>query len=741
MSHLAPLIQDLAIILITAAITSLLFKKLKQPLILGYMVAGLLVGPHIHLFPTVTETQSITVWAEMGMIFMLFALGIEFSFRKLTHLGPTVLISGVFELSAMCLMGFLVGQLLGWNGLQSFYLGAMFSISSTTIIYKAFDEYRLKGKRFAQLVFGILIVEDLMAVLLIVLLTTIGLSRQFHGSELMWTAGKLVFYLALWLIVGLFAIPIILRSVKKHLSDETMLIVAVALCLVMVVAANQVGFSSALGAFIMGSILGETEEKEKIEKIFQPVRDLFSAIFFVSVGMLINPDALVEHAGTILLFTLIIIAGKIYYNVIGGLIAGQSIQTAIPTGISLAQIGEFSFIIANLGMTLKVTDESLYSIIVAVSAVTAFTTPYLVKSRDRLSKSIEKMIPVRVQTFLGRYLQFSYIVRAHPEWQLLIRTYAIKIVSNSVLIVAIFLLCARFLYPTLQTRFESISLAQISTLLTALILASPFLWGMIFSHSHDPTVRALIWNQLTDRSRRMMFLLRVALAQVLLAVLLAQYVSVQLVALSAFLIFTGIAISLFKFLGPIYGWLEKRLLKQIDEKAPQNPPPPAALAPWDAHLSEYEIHPQAECVGKTLASLKLRENFGIIIAMIQRGDRHIPAPGRDELLMPYDRVSVIGTDDQLAEFENFLTTFYEPIVSDELSTGSFILEQYTVSETSPFLGRTIRDSGIREKTAGLVVGIERAGRRILNPDSHFLIERGDLLWIVGNGQKLRMLSK
>ena len=740
MNHLAPLIHDLATILITAAVTSLVFKTLKQPVILGYMVAGLLVGPHTKIFPTVTEIQSINVWAEMGMIFMLFALGIEFSFRKLAQLGPTVLIAGVFELSAMCLMGFIVGQLLGWNGLQSFFLGAMFSISSTSIIYKAFDEFRLKQKKFAQMVFGILVVEDLMAVLLIVLLTTIGLSRQFQGSELAWTTGKLVFYLALWLIVGLFAIPIILRSVKKHLSDETMLIVAVALCLIMVVAANQVGFSSALGAFIMGSILGETEEKEKIEKIFQPVRDLFSAIFFVSVGMLINPDALVEHAGIILLFTVVIITGKIYYNVIGGLIAGQNIQTAIPTGISLAQIGEFSFIIAGLGMTLKVTDESLYSIIVAVSAVTAFTTPYLVRSREKLSQQIEKMIPLRVQTFLGKYLQFSYIVRARPEWQLLIRTYALKIVSNAVLIVAIFLLCSRLLYPMMLQHFDTINMAQISTFLTALILASPFLWGMIFSHSHDKRVRTVILGQLSDRSRRVLFLIRLALAQLLLAILLAQYVSIQLVALSAFLIFTGIAISLFKFLGPIYIWLEKRLLKQIDEKPSQSPPPPA-LAPWDAHLSEYEIHPQAECVGKTLSSLKLRENFGIIIAMIQRGDRHIPAPGRDEILMPYDRVSVIGTDDQLAEFENFLTTFYEPVVPGETASGNFILDQYLVMENSPFLGRTIRDSGIRERTSGLVVGIERAGRRILNPDSHLSIETGDLLWIVGDGLKLRALSK
>ena len=739
MNHLAPLIQDLAIILVTAAITSLLFKKLKQPVILGYMVAGLLVGPHTHLFPTVTEMESIQVWAEMGLIFMLFALGIEFSFRKLARLGSTVLIAGIFQLVAMCLMGFLIGELLGWNDLESFFLGAMFSISSTTIIYKAFDEFKLKGKKFAQLVFGILIVEDLMAILLIVLLTTIGLSRQFHGAELMWTTGKLIFYLALWLIVGLFMVPWALRAMRKHLSDESLLILAMSMCLLMVVAANHVGFSSALGAFIMGSILAETDEKEKIERIFQPVKDLFSAIFFVSVGMMINPEALQNHFWLILLFTVVVIIGKIYYAVIGGLLAGQNIQTAIPAGISLAQIGEFSFIIAGLGMSLKVTDESLYSIIVAVSAITTFTTPYLIRSRETLSTGIEKMIPVRVQSFLGRYLQFSYIVRARPEWQALIRSYSLKILSNAVLVMAIFLIASRFLYPIVELQPETGEWAHLLTLVIALLLASPFIWGMVFSHSQDKAIRALIWDW-SERTRRMFFLARLGLAQLLLAVLLSQYVSAKVVAATAFLIFTGISISIFRFLGPIYTWLEKRFLRQIDDRTPQSTPPPA-LAPWDAHLSEYEIHPEAECVGKNLANLRLRENFGVIIAMIQRGDRHIPAPNRDEMLMPYDRVSVIGTDDQLAEFENFLTTFYVPVVADPINPTSFVLDQYLVTENSSCIHKTIRDSGIREKTLGLVVGVERAGRRILNPDSHMQIQNGDLLWIVGDGQKLRALHR
>jgi len=558
--------------------------------------------------------------------------------------------------------------------------------------------------------------------------------------ELAMTTVKLVFYLVLWLLVGLFVVPWSLKTMRRQLSEETVLILAVALCLLMVVVANQVGFSSALGAFIMGSILGETEEKEKIEKIFRPVKDLFSAVFFVSVGMLINPASLSEHMGLILLFTGIVIVGKIYYVTLGGLLSGQNIQTAVPAGITMAQIGEFSFIIAGLGMTLKVTDDSLYSIIVAVSAITTFTTPYLIRSREGLSRQVEKMIPIRVQDFLSRYLQFSYLVRARPEWQILIRTYVLKLISNSVLIVAIFLTCSRLLFLQLDAKFGDPHLAQALTLLIALLLSSPFIWGLVFSHAHDKQIRTMILHQLSSRGRRILFLLRLGFALVLMGILLSQYVSAKLVALWAILAFVVIAISLFQFLGPIYIWLEKRFLKQIDEKVPASPPPPA-LAPWDAHLSEYEIHPQAECAGKTLGFLKLRENFGIIIAMIQRGDRHIPAPSRDEMLMPYDRVSVIGTDSQLAEFENFLNTFYVPVVADQVNPATFILDQYLVTETSPFVGQAIRHSGLREKTAGLVVGIERGGKRILNPDSHLAIQNGDLLWIVGDRQKLRSLTK
>lgn len=741
MNQLAPLIQDLGIILITAAVTSLIFKKLKQPLILGYMLAGLLIGPHAAFFPNVTDHENVQVWAEMGVIFMLFALGIEFSFRKIAQLGSTVMIVGFFEVSAMCAMGFMVGKLLGWTHMQSFFLGSMLSISSTSVIFKAFDELKLKTKRFAQLVFGILIIEDLAAVLLIVLLTTLGLSRQFEGMDLLWTIGKLSFYLAWWVVGGLFLIPWVLKAVKNLLSDEILLIVSIGLCLMMVVAAAQVGFSPALGAFIMGAILGETSEKEKIEKIFQPVKNLFSAVFFVSVGMMIRLDALVNHPGQIFLFTAILIVGKIYYGMIGTLIAGENMQTAVPVGVSLAQIGEFSFIIAGLGMSLKITDEVLYSNIIAVSALTTFTTPYLVRNRNFFAEKIEKSIPPRIQTILNQYLRFSNLVKASPEWRDLVRSYAFKIFINGVIVTAGFLLSSKFLYPLMEMKSETVYFAQFFTMLLTLLLVSPFLWAMIFAQTRNPQLIYIIESHITPRMHRFFFLSRVLIALSLLSSLLTQYLSIKFVILASIAMFAGLGFPLFRFVGPIYLWLENRFFKQINSEASVHQTRMPLLAPWDAHLSEYELHPESDCIGKSLNELRLRESFGVVIAMIQRGKRHIPAPGREEILMPYDRLSVIGTDDQLSEFENYLNTFYMEVDTEQRpSPASFILDQYVVTENSSLAGKTIRDSGIREKTMGLVIGIERDGRRILNPSTDFVIQVGDLIWIVGERQKLRELA-
>jgi CPA2 family monovalent cation:H+ antiporter-2 len=385
MTHLPHLITDLGLILAVAGITTLLFKKIKQPVVLGYIIAGLLVGPHVSLIPTVVDDEAIKTWSEIGVIFLLFSLGLEFSFKKLVKVGGSASITAVVEIVLMIAVGYGAGIFMGWSPMDSIFLGAILSMSSTTIIIRAFDELGVRTRKFAGLVFGILIVEDLVAILLLVLLSTLAVSQQFAGGELLMQLLKLAFFLILWFLAGIFFIPTFLKRTQKLMNDETMLIVSLALCLLMVVLAVAVGFSAALGAFIMGSILAETTQAERIEHLIKSVKDLFGAIFFVSVGMMIDPKVLIEYAGPVLIVTLLTITGKFLATAIGALLSGQSLKHSVQAGMSLAQIGEFSFIIASLGLSLKVTSAFLYPIAVAASAVTTFTTPFLYIYRTDLA--------------------------------------------------------------------------------------------------------------------------------------------------------------------------------------------------------------------------------------------------------------------------------------------------------------------------------------------------------------------
>ena len=415
MHHLPPLISDLALILVTAAISLVIFRYLKLPVILGYMAAGVLVGPHSKLLPTVTDTSNVNLWAELGVIFMLFSIGIEFSFKKLKSVGSTAFTTGIIQTVALMTIGYYLGRALEFNKMASIFLGATLAISSTTIILKTFEELHLKSKKFAQNVIGILIVEDLVAILLMVFLTTLTVSKGFEGTELLMMSGKLVFMITLWFVSGVFIIPWALRSAKKYMTDETILVVAVGLCLMMVVGATSAGFSAALGAFLMGSIIGESEEKHRIEKLLLPVKDLFSAIFFVSVGMLINPTSLLENPSHVLIISAILIFGNLFFVSFGSLISGESFKNSTYAGISLGQIGEFSFIIATLGKTLGVTDDKFYSTIVAVSAVTSLSTPFLIKYRENIHRGILRIVPRRTQVALSQYSDASNMMKATPE--------------------------------------------------------------------------------------------------------------------------------------------------------------------------------------------------------------------------------------------------------------------------------------------------------------------------------------
>ena len=728
--HLYPLISDLGLILMTAGVAVLIFKKLKQPLVLGYLIAGFLAGSNFNWFPSVTDMHSVEVWAEIGVIILLFSLGLEFSFKKLVKVGGSASVTASVQIVFMILVGFATGRLMGWNNMDSIFLGAILSMSSTTIIIRAFDELGVKGRKFAGIVFGALIVEDIVAILLMVVLSTIAVSQQFSGSDLLFSVLKLAFFLTLWFLAGIFFVPSLLRLAKNLLTDEISLLISIALCLMMVILATQAGFSPALGAFIMGSIIAETTQAEKIEHLITPVKHLFGAVFFVSVGMLIDLGTLVDYAGPVAIITVLTIFGKAFSSAAGALISGQPLRQSVQAGMSLAQIGEFSFIIATLGMNLGVTSKFLYPIVVAVSAITTFTTPFLIKQSNYISEKLEATLPKKWVRALEKYSSNSDSIRSASNWQIALRANILQIVIHSVIIVAIILLSSQYILPMVSHSTFGNGIAAVITL----VIVSPFLWALSLRRVAVKQTEILM----TERKYRgpiiMIILLRMALTLFYLGFLINIFFS-PLVAFIA-LVVAVVAYFLFpKALNRQYQKIENHFITNLNArelvKASRSR---RDLTPWDGHMTYFDIAAESNLAGKTLEELRLREQLGINVAFIRRGDISINIPSRNERLFPGDEVCVIGTDAQIAQFKTFLdenemATPEKPVETD------LVLKQVEL-RNEEFIGKSIRESQIREKTNGLVVGIERNRKRLLNPESDIILQPYDILWVVGSKRKL-----
>lgn len=740
MIHLPVLITDLGLILAAAGITTLLFKRIKQPLVLGYILAGLLVGPHIKFIPTVTDNESVKIWAEIGVIFLLFSLGLEFSFKKLVKVGGSASITAIVEVVFMLLIGFVAGVAMGWSTMDSIFLGGILSVSSTTIIIRAFEEIGVKHKKFAGLVFGVLIVEDLVAILLLVLLSTLAVSQQFAGSEMLVSILKLCFFLVLWFIGGIFLIPTFLKATRKLMNDETMLVVSIALCLIMVLLAVKVGFSPALGAFIMGSILAETTQAERIEHLTKSVKDLFAAIFFVSVGMLIDPSILVDYIVPIIVITLATVLGKFLSSGLGALVSGQPLKTAVQTGMSLAQIGEFSFIIATLGVTLNVTSDFLYPIAVAVSAVTTFTTPYLIKYSEPFYLFLERTLPAKWVAGINRYSTSTAGITTLSDWKVLLKAYTFNTIIHSVILIAIVFLGSTYLKPFVTLHLINGNNGLIISLVLTLIIMTPFLWALAIRRIEKKAYSHLWLNKKFTRGPLIALeVLRVGLATSLVGFLIYQFYSTWIAVLIALsIIVIGMVIFSRKLQG-FYNRLESRFLLNLNAREAQNAQP--EILPWDTHLAELVVAPESDLVGKTLVELSVREKYGINIALIERGKIMIPTPSRDERLYPNDKVMIIGTDDQLASVKELFEGRPDEHAESNFPKKDMTLQKIVINSSSPIYNQSIRTSGIRETTHGLVVGIERAGKRILNPDSNLIFENGDVVWIVGNNKKIPELLK
>lgn len=745
MSHLPTLIADLALILLCAGVMTLLFKKLRQPLVLGYVVAGFLTSPHMPYTPSVMDTANIQTWADIGVIFLLFALGLEFSFKKIVKVGGTAVIAACTIIFCMILLGIGVGMSFGWHRMDCIFLGGMIAMSSTTIIYKAFDDLGLRKKKFTGLVLSILILEDILAIVLMVMLSTMAVSSNFEGTEMLESVGKLLFFLILWFVVGIYLIPAFLKRCRKLMNQETLLIVSLALCFGMVMLAAHAGFSAAFGAFIMGSILAETVEAESIEHIVKPVKDLFGAIFFVSVGMMVDPAMIVEYALPILVITLAVILGQAFFGTFGVILAGQPLKTAMQCGFSLTQIGEFAFIIASLGVALHVTSDFLYPIVVAVSVITTFITPYMIRLAEPTSNFADRHLPSSWQRFLKRYTSGSQTVNSENLWRKLLLALIRILVVYSIVSISVIMLSFRFVVPFFKEHLPGIWGPLAGAVFTILCI-SPFLRAIMVKKNHSVEFTTLWEDSRVNRGP----LVSTILLRIVISALFVMFIIASLFKASVGLMF-GVALLLV-----IMMILSRRLkrhsilierqffqnLRSRDMRAvylgEKKPSYAGRLLTKDLHLADFEIPGESKWAGKTLLELNLGKKYDIHIVSILRGRRRINIPGGSVRLFPMDKIQVIGTDEQLNAFGEEMSRV-SAIETDVIEKSEMTLKQFVVDADSVFLGKTIRESGIRDKYHCMIAGVERGGEALMTADVNAPFEEGDVVWVVGENEDVHQL--
>ena len=755
MSELPALIEDLALILVVAGVVTLLFKRLKQPLVLGYIVAGFLVSPHMPYTASVADMSSIHLWADIGVMFLLFSLGLDFSFKKILKMGASPVISVVSIIFFMSVLGMGVGQLFGWSRMDCIFLGGMLAMSSTTIIYKAFDDLGLRQQQFAGLVMSVLILEDILAIVMMVMLSAIASGSGASGGQLLVSVLKIVFFLVLWLVVGIFAVPLFLRSVRKLINNEVLLVVSLGLCCAMAVTSTKVGFSSAFGAFIMGSILAETIEAERIEHLVEPVKNLFGAVFFVSVGMLVDPQILKDYALPIAMLVMTIIVGQAVLGSLSFMFGGESLKSAMRCGFSMAQIGEFSFIIASLGLSLGVIGDFLYPVVVAVSVITTFLTPYMIRLATPVYNILEPRLPSKVIRAL------NHLSTSHPEsteqskWKLLLSQMTLNTVIYSILTVAVIAVMFMFFHPfvlPLDNALEvslfgyRLSLAGILTGLLTLMFIAPFLRAMVMKKNHSEEFRAL-WKE-TGRNR--LPLLFTILVRFMLAVGFVFGVVSHLANFRpAVIIMFGVAV----ILTIIFSRKIKRrsiLLERLfvnnlrsreinaQARGEKRPLYESRLLDRDVHIAIFPVPVDSQWAGCTLKQLDLGRKYGVHVSSILRGSHRLNIPDGNSIIFPLDKLQVIGSDAQLDMMRKALET--EMMADDyDVENREMKLRQLVIAADSPFVGKTLQESGIRSHYSCMVVGLEE-GKENLSPVSpQYRFQEGDIIWVVGEQQSLNAL--
>lgn len=751
MAELAPLIQDLALMLVVAGFVTLLFKRLKQPLVLGYIVAGFLVSPHMPYTASVADMENIHLWADIGVMFLLFSLGLDFSFKKILKMGVSPVISTITIIFCMSMLGICVGHVFGWSKMDCIFLGGMLAMSSTTIIYKAFDDLGLRQQQFAGLVMSVLILEDILAIVMMVMLSAIASGSNPDGSQMLGSVVKIGFFLVLWLVVGIFAIPLFLRRVRKLINDEVMLVVALGLCCAMAVFSSKVGFSSAFGAFIMGSILAETVEAEHIERLVEPVKNLFGAIFFVSVGMLVDPKILADYALPILILVLTILLGQSIFGSLSFMLGGESLKSAMRCGFSMAQIGEFSFIIASLGLSLGVISDFLYPVVVAVSVITTFLTPYMIRLATPAYTHLEHRLPSKAIKLMNHLSMSHPNTTEQSKWKKLLMQMALNTLVYSILSSATIALMFTFVLPVTRRMLPGWELHwyanAITGLLTVLIIA-PFLRAMVMKKNHSDEFRAL-WRESNVNRPPLLFTI---LVRMVLAIGFIFYICNYLTRFSNALMLTigFVAVVMMIFSRNIKNRsirLERLFIMNLRSRdieaqvhGKKRPLYEGRLLDRDVHIADFTVPMNSTWMGHTLRQLDLGRKYGILISSILRANHRLNIPDGDYLVFPGDKLQVIGSDDQLGKFGQAIT--HDVLGEDpQMEQREMKLRQLIIGSDSPFIGKTLEDSGIRNTYSCMVVGLEEGKENLspFHPKRRF--QEGDIIWVVGEQNALQALIR
>lgn len=751
MGHLDILIRDLALILAVASATTIIFKKIKQPLVLGYILAGFLTSANFSIFPTIMDVENINLWAELGVIFIMFALGLEFSFHKIANIGGSAIVTAATVITSMVFIGYGAGSAMGWERMDSIFLGGMLSMSSTMIILKAYEELKLKTKKYAQLVLGTLIIEDVVAIFMMIVLSTISVSKDVSGIELFSEIGMMMLYLILWLLLGIYLIPTALKKADKYLNDETLLIVSLGLCLAMVVIANYMGFSSALGAFLAGSILAGTVKAERIEDLVKPIKDLFGAIFFVSVGMLVNPELIIKYAGPILILTLVTIIGQMVFSSIGVLLSGQSLRTAVGAGMSMVQIGEFSFIIASLGNSLGVTSHFLYPIVVSVSVITTFTTPMFIKKIDPAYLKISRILPKRTLKTIKQYTSEKQNENEKdPDWKEFLSKYLPRTAITTAILFCMYIVETQVLLPALWSYGMESTVARWITGGLTVILMTPVINLMSYKRN---TIYTKLWlKSKTNRLPLLVFRsvrILVCVFFVMLTISTITEIPIWVLWIIALIIVFFSIKSDFMASNSIK--IETRFIANFNERILEKKKKERGITEeyrWlDETLlvEEYEIN--EILIEKPERSFFARRKLGVQIIKIIRKGKHINIPDIETGIEEGDIIVVMGKRHNLDSYEMAIQTTavtnkrkakltlrdytYRQIFTSTDRENHLLCMAVNVTNQCEFCNRTIQMSNVKEKYHGFVIGIDRDALSLISPNKNTQIQEGDVLWVLG----------